>query len=396
METLRIDGYIGKDDGMSLLFGGSPNFSLKSLNEFLDNLPAGTKELKVEINSGGGSVTEGFAIHDKLVSSGLIIHTEVLGLCGSIATIIALSAKKENRSMHENSDYFIHNPYWQPMAPDAMEADDLERLASELRDSQEKILSFYVSKTDQKRGILKSFMDESKGFSSKEAKDFGFVNTIIGEAVNTRKYQIAAFIDPAKNKSQNMEFTAQQKSWIEQKLNALSEKFNHLFTPVFKLMMMELQSGGKIFIDSEDAKDIKGKKVFAVDDSGNQTNNAAPDGEYTFQDGRTITVSGGIINDVKEAAAPADDTAALKKEVDELKAKLEASEKKATVTAEEKTALEQNVVALKREVHDFKNTILGGQIPPKEGQEFKGSEGSEGKKSQAQLLKEYQEKQNKK
>lgn len=380
METLRIDGYIGQDDGMAILFGAPENFSLKKLTAFLDKLPAGTKELKVEINSGGGSVTEGFAIHDRLVSSGLTIYTEVLGLCGSIATIIALAAKKENRSMHANSEYFIHNPFWQPMAPDAMEADDLQRLADELRLSENKIVDFYSEKTGQKADKLQEFMDKAQSFTAEQAKEMGFVSNIIGEAITgNRKYRIAAFVE-RKQKSKDMEFSASQKSWIEQKLESFTKKLDKMFTPIFKAMVMDLENGGKIFIETEDASNLKGMKVFTVDDAGNKTNTAAPDGEYQLKDKRTLTVASGTITEVKEATAAPDEISSLKKKVEDLTAQLAAANNKAQTSETEKANLETQVVAMKKEVTEFKvevekvkNTILGKDTEPA-SQTFKGGD----------------------
>lgn len=371
MQTLKIDGYIGKDDGMSAFFGGTPNVSLKFVSDFIDKLPEGTTELGVEINSGGGEVNEGFAIHDKLASSGLAIHTEVLGLCGSIATVIALAAKTENRSMHQNSEYFIHNPFWQPMSPEAMEADDLQRLAEDLRNSEEKILDFYVNKTGESRKSLKALMEDAKGISAKDAKKLGFVSKIITEATNKSEYRIAAYINPTKIKNSDMEFSPTQKSWIEKQFSAFAEKFNKVFTPVFKAMAIDLESGAKIWIDTEDGEFV-GKKAFLADEAGNKTNDVAPDGEHKLKDGRTITVKDGTVTAVAEAtAAVPDETAALKAKVADLEAQLKtATEAKAEV---ETTVAkqEENFVALKKDFTALQNMVLGKEIPPAD-QNFKG------------------------
>lgn len=368
MEVITIDGYIGKDDGMSALFGGTPNFSLKSLTEKLASLPAGTKEVTVKINSGGGDVNEGFAIHDALVSSGLAVHTEVLGICGSIATVIALAAKPESRSMHANSEYFIHNPYWQPMSPEAMSATELQSLADNLKSSQDKLLNFYVDKTGQPANTIKTFMDKSTGFTSAEAKNMGFVTNIIGENVATKKYLIAAFIDT--KKTTEMDFTPKQKSWIEEKFNAFTEKFGKLLTPTFQNKLIDLESGAKIWIDSAD-DNITGKSVFSVDDAGNKTT-AAPDGEYKTKDGKTIVVKDGVVSEVKDAAVPATaEVDALKKQVAELQTQLTASQAKVTETDKAKAEQEANIVALKKEFNDFKAQILTKDFEPP-AQTFKG------------------------
>lgn len=370
METLRIDGYIGRDGEISLFGADRNKFSLGDLNRFLDSLPEDAKDLTIEINSEGGIVDEGFAIHDKLVSSGLNIHTEITGLCGSIATVIALAAPLENRSMHSNSKYFIHNPYWLTNEGEALEADDLDVLSDDLRTSQEDILNHYVKKTSQTKAKLQSFMKQKRNLSASEAKEMGFISKIISEAVNNipLKYRIAACIN---TKPANMDFSDTQKTWIEQKFNALYEKFNKVFTPIFKAMVMDLENGGKIFIETEDANNIKGMKVFTVGDDGNKTNIAAPDGEYQLKDKRTLTVASGVITEVKEPEVTPNETEALKKQVEELTAQLATANTKAETSATEKANLETQVVAMKKEVNVFRDTILGGDIPPA-GQNFKG------------------------
>lgn len=397
MKVLRIDGYIGADDGMSILFGGSPNYSLKALNAFLDALPSEEKELKIEINSGGGSVTEGFAIHDKLASSGLTIHTEVLGLCGSIATIIALSAPVENRSMHENSEYFIHNPFWQPMAPDAMEAKDLQRIADDLKNSEEKILDFYAKNTNESRSKLRSMMSDAKGFSAKEAKQLGFVSKVITVEVNEKKYLIAAYVNPTKEKSTDMDFTPTQKTGLQKMFADFGNKIESLFKVPFKNMLVELESGGSVWVDSEDDLFV-GKKVYLTDAEGNRTNDPAPDGEHKTKDGKTLVVASGVVTEVKEAV-PTEDAAALKAKVDELTAQLAAAngskaEVEKTVEAlkvENKTNTD-NFMALKTEFTTLQNKVLGNDIPAG-AQSFKGGEM---KKTSDQEWLEYKNSQKKK
>src|SRR5688572_11310982 len=89
---ISIDGFIG-DPG----FMGGDSFTLKDLNRLLDAMPSNTKEIDVVINSGGGYITEGFAIHDRLATVEETVNTKVLGLCGSIATIIAQAPKSQNK-----------------------------------------------------------------------------------------------------------------------------------------------------------------------------------------------------------------------------------------------------------------------------------------------------------
>lgn len=375
METLRIDGYIGRDENY---------FSLKVLDTFLATLPKDTKEFTVEINSGGGSVIEGFAIYDRLRSLPFTLFTDIIGQCSSIATIISLAAKKENRSMSPSADYGIHFPYWEPERPEPFEAQDLINLGEELMQAQKKVLALYVKETGQPETVLTDLMENSRVLTAKEAKDLGFISTITSSVVNMQRYRIAAFIDP-KKKTSDMDFTPKQKTVLEQMFNSLTEKFNKMFKPVFNAMLMELENGGKIFIDTEDAE-LKGKKVFTVDDAGNKTGDPAPDGAYILKDGRTVTVAGGMVTEVKDKEVPENETEALRKQVADLTAQLATANTKAEKTETEKATMETVVTAMKKEVAEFKNMVLGGDIPPA-GQDFKGDPTSNLKSEHQEWLK---------
>ena len=126
MADIYIDGFIGQGDFFT------EGYSLKRLREDISSLPADTKEINVHINSGGGDVTEGFAIYDYLNTLAYTVNTIAEGMVGSIATVIFQAGKKGKRKMHANSEFFIHNPYWTPQSPEPMEASDAAQLAESL------------------------------------------------------------------------------------------------------------------------------------------------------------------------------------------------------------------------------------------------------------------------
>lgn len=386
MAELRIDGYIGQESGLASLLGDGSSFNLNRLEDFLDTNEESA--LKIKINSGGGSVTEGFAIHDRIVSSGLEIETEVLGMCGSIATIIALSAPKGKRKGHANSEYFIHNPFWQPMSPDPMEATDLTRLARELKDAEERILNFYVEKTGAPKAQIKRLMDEKTSMTMQTAKRLGFIDEIVTEQVTDKKYAVLAYVDSKKQTNMaTPKFSAEEKTWLEKQFAAIEAKFTKAFTPVkIKNMVIKLDDGKEIFVESEDGEYV-GKKVFESD-----MTTPAPDGEYKLEDGRVLVTVGGVCTEVKEmeAVANPDEIAALTAQLKTANEKLAAieAEKQAAITASaevkkevealktEKAETEKVVTEMKTEILNMKNIVLGVQpVPAAQG--FKGAEPTE-------------------
>ena len=106
---IYIDGYIGQggffEDGVSA----------KWVREQVKSFGSELKQLSIKINSGGGDVIEGFAIYDYLNTikkSGVTVNTEGIGIVGSIATVIFQAG--DERMLHPNTEFFIHNPYVTP------------------------------------------------------------------------------------------------------------------------------------------------------------------------------------------------------------------------------------------------------------------------------------------
>lgn len=375
-----IDGFIGQSDFFS------EGFSSKSLRDKLANAPKGTNELTIHINSGGGSVIEGFAIHDALHNTGFKVNTSVEGLCGSIATIIAQSNFNGGiRTMNKNSEYFIHNPYWTPDSPTPMEASDLTSLAESLQENENRIADFYASVTGKGVEFIKEKMASTASFSASEAKEFGFVDEVIGEvkafqkhSINAggKEYRFAAFINS--NKTNNMD--------ILKALKDFENKITALVTPKIKAEMTKTSEGVEIFY--EGALEV-GKEVFA--DEAKTT--PAPNGVHTVGTDKYTIADGKVTEVVKEEAA-ADNP--LQAEVDALKAQLaekelaitNAAAQVQTITAEKAEAVAA-VELVQTEFVAFKNQFVtgNGELKP-EFQAFKGEVAVTEKDKKAQKMRE--------
>lgn len=93
----------------------------------------GTTKSISRLHCDGGSVTEGWAIYDRLRATGKEITATAEGNCASMATIILMAAPKERRRAYENAHICVHNPWMCPWAlGDAVTADDLQKYANDL------------------------------------------------------------------------------------------------------------------------------------------------------------------------------------------------------------------------------------------------------------------------
>lgn len=366
---LNIEGYIGGSDMVSL-FSGAETFNLAMLKRFIDGLEEDVTDIHVYINSGGGSVIEGWAIYDKLKTSGKKITTIGEGIVGSIATIIFMAG--DYRKLHENSRFFIHNPYWQPDSPTPMEAEDLINLGESLQIEQKKILDFYANQTGSNIEQLEALMQKATDLTSIQAIELGFANEIISTSVNYKPYKLVAFVDATNNKPKQIKMNKNENSvsWIKRSFTKLAAMINGV---TLNMEMPVKDAEGKevlLYVESE-TEDLTGKSAYLLDADGNET--PAPDGDYTDANGRVIKIANGVVSEVVVPEAKKENESQIS--IDELTAKInELETAKASLLSElesvkaEKSKSETEFNAFKNEFESLKKVVIG------KGSNFQASE----------------------
>lgn len=347
--NIFINGYIG--DGFDA-FGDGNYFSLKKLNEILDENP-NASELVVHINSGGGLVSEGFAIYDKLVSLNKPITTIVEGMCGSIATVIAQAGSRGKRKMFQNSDYFIHNPLWIPGGPDAHTADDLESLTNELRRNEDKLIDFYMKHTTANREDLANKMKVETTLSADEAKAMGFIDEVINTNVrNMVRYAIAAAVEVPTKQKQNTNTMSELKKDIKDGFDSIFNKLQDLISGGKKVNAYAVTNdGAKVYYDGNLGE---GTKLFTDEAM------TAPvaDGEVIV-DNKSYTVSGGVVTAVKDENQKSELEIANER-IASLEAELVTAKTKETEAAKEVESIRAEAKKVNEEFVDFRNKIVTG------------------------------------
>ncbi len=316
---INIDGFIGEAG-----FFGGDNFTLKMLNEKLSAMPTDTTEINVIINSGGGYVTEGFAIYDRLSSLSQTVNTTVLGLCGSIATVIAQAGKKGKRSGYENSDYFIHPPSWTPQSPDPIEADELQRIADDLKANQTKLANFYAQNGTGTADFFLEKMKEAKSLSMQEAHDLGLIDNIISTQIKAATvYKFAAHTTKPIN-----HMNAIQKMFTD-----FTNEIKAIVKPATKNDTVKTSEGIDIFY--EGVLEM-GTKVF----TDVEMTKPAPDGVHTV-DSKLYTVANGEVTKVEDVTTAASELEQAKAKVAELEAQALAKEGEVTAKVAEAVAAKE-------------------------------------------------------
>jgi len=135
------------------------------------------KPVTLLINSPGGEVHSGFAIFDVIRFVRPRVRTVCVGLTASIATIILLAAKKEDRLALPNARLLIHQPLFQGevFGP----ASDLEITAQEILRTKRRIVELIAAETGQSVERVEQDTERDHWFSAQEAQEYGLVSRVI-------------------------------------------------------------------------------------------------------------------------------------------------------------------------------------------------------------------------
>lgn len=137
--------------------------------------------LNVFINSDGGDVFAGQAIHLMLKRHKAHVNVYVDGIAASIATVIAMAG--DTVYMASNSLMMIHSPWTGPVWGNAKQ---LRKIADDLDAAREGMLAAYQEKTGIDRDELIELLEAETWFSAEKAIQLGFADEI------EQKKQIAA------------------------------------------------------------------------------------------------------------------------------------------------------------------------------------------------------------
>lgn len=136
------------------------------------------KDIKMYINSPGGSVYDGMAIYDTMQYITPDIQTIGIGLQASMGALLLSSGTKGKRFILPHSKVMIHQPSSGTRGKVTdMEIDLREGLA--LKDMLAEILA---KNTGQKLAKVKSDMERDYWMTPTEAKNYGIVDEIISKS----------------------------------------------------------------------------------------------------------------------------------------------------------------------------------------------------------------------
>jgi len=143
----------------------------------------GVAPITLYINSAGGNVTDGLAIHDTirhLISLGIEISIVVQGMAYSMGSVVLQAASPERRLAYPHSWIMIHEPAkwagWQSTTAAAQHLDRLKQMQSQIY----RILAERSGKS--LRQIIRDTKRTDLYLDSAKAKEYGLIDSILGPA----------------------------------------------------------------------------------------------------------------------------------------------------------------------------------------------------------------------
>ena len=301
-------------------FGEAEGVCFKDVDEFCEAIPKGDNAIDVRIHCDGGSVVEGWGIYDRLRATGKDITCTVEGNAASMATVILMAAPKERRRAYKNAQICVHNP-WVPSYAlgNTLTAAELEKAASDLKETQEKMLDLYVERCECNREEMQALMDEDKYIGVDRAMELGLIGEIIA---------------PASAKKQGLVFNNKKENKMAEKNEKVEVKASLLDRALAKLGLKNIEELAKgLDLSTSDGQTLTVEREDGEPQIGDK---ASPDGTFEMPDGKTIVVNDGVITDIKTSSSGGDEgregsdlekrVAELENEVKELQEKLESSE----------------------------------------------------------------------
>jgi ATP-dependent Clp protease protease subunit len=141
------------------------------------------KPITVYVNSAGGNVTDGLAIHDvirHMVSTGIDVTIIVQGMAYSMGSVVLQAASPGRRLAYPHSWIMIHEPAkwagWQSTTAAAQHLDRLKQMQNQI----------YRIMADRSGKPLRQIIRDTKRvdfyLDAWRAKEYGLIDTVLGAA----------------------------------------------------------------------------------------------------------------------------------------------------------------------------------------------------------------------
>lgn len=141
------------------------------------------KDIKLYINSPGGSVTAGLAIYDTMQYVSCSITTVCVGMAASMGAVLLAAGDKGKRFALPNSEILLH----QVAGGVSGEAAAIEITAKQILKIRDKLNRILAEHTGQDLKKIQLDTDRDFYLSADEAKEYGIIDKVIESTKEVKK-----------------------------------------------------------------------------------------------------------------------------------------------------------------------------------------------------------------
>lgn len=165
-----------------------------SAKDFRQTLKAiKTKNITVRINSPGGDVFDGIAMHNDLHAHPATVHVDVVGLAASAASIIAMAG--DTISVADNAFIMIHNAWGMAVG----DKEVMTEFADVLEQIDEALARTYAERTGIDVKDIVAMMAAETWLSGADAVEQGFADEVSETATAKAKFDLSSFKNVPRN-----------------------------------------------------------------------------------------------------------------------------------------------------------------------------------------------------
>jgi ATP-dependent Clp protease protease subunit len=133
------------------------------------------KDIKLYINSPGGSVTDGLAIYDTMQYIKCDVSTIAVGMAASMAAVLLTAGAKGKRFALPNSEMLLH----QVMGGAEGQATDIKIKAEQILKIKERLNKILTKHTGQNIKKIENDSDRDYYITAQEAVKYGLIDKVI-------------------------------------------------------------------------------------------------------------------------------------------------------------------------------------------------------------------------
>jgi ATP-dependent Clp endopeptidase proteolytic subunit ClpP len=150
-------------------------------------------DLEVHLNTPGGEVFDGIAIHNALSQRDGQVRVIVDSLAASIGSVIAMAASPGELVMAKNATMMIHDGFGVCIGNES----DMNEMAALLSKTSDNIASIYAERTGQPASQWREAMRAESWYSAQEAVDARLADSVQGGKGGTRNtWDLSVFGGP--------------------------------------------------------------------------------------------------------------------------------------------------------------------------------------------------------